>query len=96
MARRDDFLAELEIYRPICYHVGMTNEQRLSVLYDYAAGRLGTRSTIERLGLDDYADLIIALSAHDLALPKPPETPTLDAHRERARALLLPRLKHGA
>lgn len=74
----------------------MNEQEKLSVLYDYAASHIGTRTALDRLGLNDYADLVIALSAHDLAFPKPTETPTLLAHRERARAILLPRLRHGA
>ena len=68
----------------------MTQEQ-MSVLRDYAAGRLGTRRTIERLELHDYADLVIALVQHDLALPKPAETSAHAAHVARARAILQPR-----
>jgi hypothetical protein len=41
-------------------------------LKDYAAGRLGTRGAIERVGSHDYADLIIELSRRDLPFPKPP------------------------
>jgi hypothetical protein len=55
------------------------------VLRDYAAGLLGTRHAIERAGLDDYADLLIALSRHDLDLPKPADTPERRANIERAR-----------
>ena len=73
----------------------MTEKQHLSVLYDYASGHAGTRATLDKLGLRDYADLIIELSRADLPLPKPEETPALAAHRERARAILLPRLRHG-
>ena len=53
--------------------------EQLQVLQDYAAGRLGTRETIEQAGLDDYADLIIALAHLGLDLPKPPSTPEHDA-----------------
>lgn len=74
----------------------MTDSQRLTVLYDYATGKLGTRSTLDKLGLRDYADLVIELAQKDLPLPKPEETTTLQAHRERARAILQPRLRHGA
>jgi len=63
------------------------------VLRDYAAGRLGTREAIRRAGLDDYADLIIALVRHDLDLPKPADTPERRANLERARAILQPRLR---
>lgn len=73
----------------------MTEDVRLSVLHDYAVGRAGTRSTLDRLGLRDYADLVIALAKADLPLPKPDETPALVAHRLRAREILLPRLRHA-
>ena len=72
----------------------MSEQEKLAVLHEYAAGHLATRAAIEQLGLHDYADLIIALSANDLSLPKPAETPVLLAHRERARAILQPRLRH--
>lgn len=74
----------------------MTEQEKLSVLHEYAAGRVGTRVAIERLGLNDYADLVIDLSTHGVAFPKPADTPALQTHRERARAILLPRLRHGA
>lgn len=74
----------------------MSEQEKLAVLYEYAAGHIGTRTAMERLGVDDYADLVIALSANELSFPKPPETPALLAHRERARAILQPRLRHGA
>ena len=69
--------------------------QQLEALRAYAAGALGTRQTIERAGLHDYADLVIALAQHDLDLPKPPATPTHEAHLARARRILQPRLRHG-
>jgi hypothetical protein len=70
----------------------MNAQQKLSVLREYSAGHAGTRATIERVGLDDYADLVIALAANDLPFPKPPDTPALRRHRAKARELLLPRL----
>ncbi len=72
----------------------MTLDQ-LSTLQDYAAGRLGTRRTIDRLGLHDYADLVIALAQNDLAMPKPRQTAEHAAHLARAAAILQPRLRHG-
>ena len=69
--------------------------QRLETLRAYAAGRLGTRQTIERAGMHDYADLVIALAQNDLEMPKPAETPRREAHLARARAILQPRLRHG-
>lgn len=74
----------------------MDDRNQLSILQDYAAGRMGTREAIERLGFDDYADLVIALSANDLMPPKPRDSMVLNAHRKRARAILMPRLRHGA
>ena len=59
----------------------------------YAGGQLGTREAIERLGLRDYADLIIALVREDLPLPRPADTPARRAAVERARAILQPRLR---
>ncbi|HEY1931003.1 MAG TPA: hypothetical protein VGG99_03240 [Acetobacteraceae bacterium] len=73
----------------------LTTEQ-LETLRAYAAGRLGTRETIERTGLHDYAELVIALAQHDLDFPKPAATPRHDAHLAQARAILQPRLRHGA
>ncbi len=70
-------------------------QQQLKVLRDYAAGLLGTCRAIERAGLDDYADLVIALSRHDLDLPKPADTPERAANLERARAILQPLLRHA-
>jgi hypothetical protein len=69
--------------------------QQLEALRAYAAGRLGTQQTIERVGMRDYADLVIALAQNDLDLPKPAATPKHDAHLARARAILQPRLRHG-
>lgn len=68
---------------------------QLETLKAYAAGERGTRDTIERLGMHDFADLIIALSQHDLLLPRPPEGPERDANIARATAILQPRLRHG-
>ena len=53
----------------------MTEPDQLNILRQYAAGQLGTRDAIARAGLQDYADLIIELVRHDLALPKPADTP---------------------
>jgi len=72
----------------------LTPDQR-STLQDYAAGRLGTSRAIERLGLQDYADLVIALAQEDLAMPKPRQTAAHAAHLARAAAILQPRLRQG-
>lgn len=77
------------------YASAMTEQQRLTVLYDYASGHAGTRATLDKLGLRDFAELVVALSQADLPFPKPAETAALAAHRERARAILQPRLRHG-
>lgn len=69
--------------------------EQLKALRGYAEGRAGARSTIEALGGRDYADLLIALAAYDLPLPKPADTPARAARIERARAILQPRLRHG-
>ena len=66
------------------------------ILRAYAAGQRGTRETIEALGLHDYADLIIALVAHDLPFPKPAQTPAHAERVERARVLLEPLLRRDA
>jgi hypothetical protein len=71
------------------------NPDQLEALRDYAAGRLGTRATIDRAGMHDYADLVIALVRNDLDLPKPAATLKHDTHLARARAILQPRLRHG-
>ncbi|MGC9272184.1 hypothetical protein [Acidiphilium sp.] len=74
--------------------VGITSPQQLETLRIYAAGQIGTRAAIERAGLHDYADLIIALSQNDLSLPRPAETAAHEARLARAQAILLPRLRH--
>jgi hypothetical protein len=70
-------------------------EEQLVALREYSTGRVGTRHTIERLGLHDYADLVIALAQNDLNMPKPADTPAHRIHLARARAILQPRLRHG-
>jgi hypothetical protein len=71
------------------------NPDQLEALHAYAAGRLGTRATIDRAGMHDYADLVIALAQNDLDLPKPPATLAHEARVARARRILQPRLRHG-
>lgn len=73
----------------------MTQKEKEAVLRRYAAGLLGTRSTIEAIGAHDYADLVIAMAQADLDFPKPPTTPAHEAQVARARALLQPLLRHG-
>jgi hypothetical protein len=68
---------------------------QLNALRDYPTGLLGTREAIERTGVGDYADLIIALAQHDLDLPKPADTPERRANLERASAILQPLLRHA-
>jgi hypothetical protein len=67
---------------------------QLDDLRDSAAGRAGARATIERAGLNDYADLIIALACNDLPFPRPADTPGRQANLARARKILTPRLRH--
>lgn len=67
----------------------------LDTLHAYAAGHLGTREAIDRAGMRDYADLVIALARNGLDLPKPSVTPAREARVARARAILQPRLCHG-
>lgn len=74
----------------------MTDPKQLEVLRQYAGGMLGTRQAIEGAGLEDFADLMMALAQNDLALPKPADTPKRRANVELARALLQPRLRSHA
>ena len=69
--------------------------KQLKALRDYAEGLCGTRETIERAGLQDFADLLIALSQNDLGLPKPDDTAERRANVERASAILQPLLRRG-
>ncbi len=73
----------------------MTDDGKMAVLQRYADGDAGTRRTIEAIGGRDYADLIIAMAAAELAFPKPRQTAAHDAHVARARAILQPRLRRG-
>ena len=73
----------------------MTQSEKEAVLRQYASGQLGTRRTIEALGVHDYADLVIAMAQADLEFPKPAATPAHDARVARASAILQPRLRHG-
>jgi len=68
---------------------------QIDTLRAYAAGRLGTRETINRTGMHDYADLVIALARNELDFPKPAATPAHEAAVARARDILQPRLRHG-
>jgi hypothetical protein len=63
-----------------------------AILRAYSEGRRGTRDTIEALGMRDYGDLLQALARADLPFPKPPDTPAIRAHRERAAEILGPLL----
>lgn len=72
-----------------------TEQRQLKALRDYAAGLLGTRQAIERAGVEDYAELVIALARHDLDLPKPADTPEREANLARARAILQPLLRNA-
>jgi hypothetical protein len=74
----------------------MTDPKQIDVLRQYAGGLLGTRQAIERAGLEDFADLLIALSQNDLLLPKPADTAKRRANVELARAILQPRLRRHA
>ena len=67
----------------------------MKAIRDYAAGLVGTREAIRRAGLQDYAELVIALAQNDLDLPKPSDTPQRRAHLERAGAILQPLLRHA-
>jgi hypothetical protein len=69
--------------------------KQLEALRAYAAGLAGTRETIGRAGLQDYADLVIALMQNGLDFPNPADTPERRAHVERASAILQPLLRDG-
>jgi hypothetical protein len=69
--------------------------EALAALRAYSAGQAGTRRTLERLGLHDYADLVIALAQHGLDFPKPAETPSHTAQFAASRAILGPLLRRG-
>jgi hypothetical protein len=71
------------------------NPDQLATVRAYAAGQLGTRQAIERAGMADYADLVIALAQNGLDFPKPEQTPAHDANVARASAILQPRLRRG-
>ncbi len=74
----------------------LDRERTTSILRDYADAKLGTGEAIEKLGLNDFADLLVALSREGLLLPKPDDTPERRANVERARAILQPLLRaHG-
>jgi hypothetical protein len=70
-------------------------QQKLKALHEYSEGIVGTRETMRRAQIDDYAELVIALSQHDLGLPKPADTPQRRAHLARASAILQPLLRHA-
>ena len=72
-----------------------SEQRQIKALRDYAAGLLGTRSAMQQAGLEDYAELVIALAEHDLDLPKPADTPEHRANVARARAILQPRLRNA-
>jgi hypothetical protein len=74
---------------------GQMTDNQLQALRDYAAGLVGTRETMQRAGLGDYAELIIALARHDLDLPQPADTPQRRANVECATAILQPLLRHA-
>jgi hypothetical protein len=74
----------------------MTDLKQIDVLRQYAEGLLGTRQAIERAGLEDFADLLIALPQNGLLLPKPADTAQRRANVELARAVLQPRLRRHA
>jgi hypothetical protein len=73
----------------------MSGPDQLEILRQYAAAQLGTRDAIARTGLQDYADLIVALVQHDLPLPKPADTPRHREHEARARSILQPLLRRA-
>jgi hypothetical protein len=73
----------------------MSDSKQTDVLSDYAAGLLGTRQAIELAGLQDYADLIIAMARRGLDFPKLADTPERRSQIDAARAILQPLLRHA-
>jgi hypothetical protein len=71
------------------------NPDQLDTVRAYSAGQLGTRQAIDRAGMHDYADLVIALAQTGLDFPKPEQTPAHEANVARASAILQPRLRRG-
>lgn len=72
-----------------------TEQRHLKALRDYAAGLLGTSRAIQQAGVEDYAELVIALAQHDLDFPKPADTPERQANLARASSILQPRLRNA-
>lgn len=72
-----------------------SDERTLKAIRDYAAGLVGTRETLRRGGIGDYAELVITLAQHGLDLPKPADTAEHRANVERASAILQPLLRHA-
>ena len=71
----------------------MNETEKQHILQEYALGKLPTRRAIEKIGAHDYADLIIALSQHDLQLPRKSAGAE---HVRRATLLLQPLLRQHA
>ena len=74
----------------------MDEAARHAALVAYSSGGAGTRETIDLLGMRDYADLLIALAQAGLPFPPPAQSARITADRERAWAILGPRLARGA
>jgi len=68
-------------------------ETEMDALLRLAGGQVGTRRTIEALGLHDHADLVMAMADAGLDFPKPSRTPAHEANVARARAILQPLLR---
>ena len=50
----------------------MTDEEERGLVAQYSAGTLGSHELERRLGLDDFADVIVRLAKYDLPFPKAP------------------------
>lgn len=74
--------------------MGQLTKSEKESLQRYADGLVGTRRTIEALGMHDYSDLMIAMAEAGLNFPKPSPTPAHEANVARARAILQPLLRH--
>lgn len=73
----------------------LTEAEQRAIIDRYMIGEMGTRDVIEALGLDDFADLVIALSGLGYRLPKPLPSKRRDEHLAAAARLLGPRLRRG-
>ena len=55
-------------------------DDRVAILQGYAEGRIGYRAAIDRLGMEGFADLLVAVSQAGLSLPRVSAGPENVAH----------------